>query len=256
LIGARGGFRVPAKGIAFVRYTTPEADGARKRMALRSGKHMGTETEIKLRVHDLKAFRAALKRLGARSVFSGTGRVHELNILFDTPENVLAKRGELLRIRTEQPESLSAKRSKPGAQRILLTFKRPIASTRALMRAPTRERHKVREEIELQVLDGDALARIFEGLGLSGWFRYEKFRTTFRLPKSLRWARGLLVELDETPIGTFVELEGPPQAIDRVAKALGFAKSDYIVTSYLGLYLQECRQRGEKAGDMVFQKGR
>jgi adenylate cyclase class 2 len=223
---------------------------------MRTGKQMGTETEIKLRVKDVKEFRAALQRLGARSVFSGTGRVHELNILFDTPGKERAKRGELLRIRTEKPESLSAKRSQPGTERALLTFKRPLTSARRPARALRRERHKVREEIELQVLDAGALAKIFEGLGMRGWFRYEKFRTTFRLPKSLRWAKGLLVELDETPIGTFVELEGPPQAIDRVARALGFSKRDYIVTSYLGLYLQECRQRSEKPGDMLFQKGR
>jgi adenylate cyclase, class 2 len=256
LIDARGGFRVPAKGIAFVRYTTPEGHGARKHTALRSGKHMGTETEIKLRVHNPKEFRATLKKLGARSVFAGTGRVHESNVLFDTSGNHLAKRGELLRIRTEKPESLSSKRSKPGTERTLLTFKRPVTSARAPARAPRRARHKVREELELQVLDADVLAKIFEGLGLRGWFRYEKFRTTFRLPESLRWAKGLLVELDETPIGTFVELEGPPQAIDRMARALGFSKRDYIVTSYLGLYLEECRQRGEKAEHMVFQKGR
>jgi adenylate cyclase, class 2 len=256
LIGARGEFRVPAKGIAFVRYTTPEGDAARKRMALRLRNQMGTETEIKLRVKDVKGLRAALKVLGARSVFAGSGRVHELNLLFDTPGNELAKRGELLRIRKERPESFSSKRSKPGTQRTLLTFKRPLTPARASAMAPRQERHKVREELELQVQDAEALAKIFEGLGLHGWFRYEKFRTTFRLPRSVRWARGLLVELDETPMGTFVELEGPPQAIDRAAKALGFSKRDYIVTSYLGLYLQECRQRGEKAGDMVFQKGR
>jgi len=46
---------------------------------------------------------------------------------------------------------------------------------------------------------------------MSGWFRYEKYRTTFRLPDSNAWANGLLIELDETPIGTFVELEGPPR---------------------------------------------
>jgi adenylate cyclase, class 2 len=218
---------------------------------------MGTETEIKLRVKDLKGFRAALTRMGARSVFGGTGRVHEWNILFDTREKELAKSGQLLRIRTETPErvtSPTSKRSKPKTERVLLTFKRPITAAHGPARAFRRERHKVREEIELQVLGGGALARIFEGLGMRGWFRYEKFRTTFRLPKSQLWAKGLLIELDETPIGTFVELEGPPGAIDRAARGLGFSKGDYIVTNYLGLYLQECRQRSEKPGDMVFQK--
>jgi adenylate cyclase class 2 len=86
------------------------------------------------------------------------------------------------------------------------------------------------------------------------WFRYEKFRTTYRLPRAQRWAEGLLIEVDETPIGTFVELEGPGSAIDRAAEALGFAKRDYIVANYFGLYFEECRRQGETPGDMLFAK--
>jgi adenylate cyclase, class 2 len=254
LIGARGGYRVPAKGIACVRYTTPEGDGGRKRTALRPGKQMATETEIKLRIDDVKKFRAALHKLGARPVFAGTGRVHEWNILFDTPENDRAKRGELLRIRTETPERPASQRSRSTTKRVLLTYKRPLHPAHAPTRPLDRQRHKVREEIELQVQDAEALTKIFQGLGMRGWFQYEKFRTTFRMPKSQTWAAKLLIELDETPIGTFVELEGPPKAIDRVAKALGFSKDEYIVTSYLSVYLQECQRRGEKTGDMVFRK--
>jgi len=89
-------------------------------------------------------------------------------------------------------------------------------------------RHKVREELEAEVGDPKNLARIFEALGMAGWFRYEKYRTTFRLPTSKSWAKGLLIELDETPIGTFVELEGPADAIDRAASELGFSKRDYV----------------------------
>jgi len=218
------------------------------------GRKMGTETEIKLRIDDLKGFRAVLKKLGARAVFPGTGRVHEWNVLFDTPRNQLKKRGQLLRIRTETPEQLASKRFQRKAQRVLLTFKRPMRSTHSPTRAFQQGRHKVREEIELELSDAAELATIFAGLGLRGWFRYEKFRTTFRLPKSQSWAKALLIELDQTPIGTFAELEGPPQAIDRIARALGFSKRDYILTNYLGLYLQECHRHGEKAGDMVFAK--
>ncbi len=57
------------------------------------------------------------------------------------------------------------------------------------------------------------------------------------------WARGLLIEVDETPIGTFVELEGPPAAIDRAATELGYSKRDYIVTNYLSLYVEDCRRK-------------
>jgi adenylate cyclase class 2 len=112
--------------------------------------------------------------------------------------------------------------------------------------------YKVREEIEVEVAEAGNLARIFEGLGMSGWFRYEKYRTTFRMPASKAWARGLLIELDETPIGTFVELEGPAAAIDRAAEELGFSKRDYVLKNYLRLYMEECRRKGREPSHMVF----
>ena len=72
--------------------------------------------------------------------------------------------------------------------------------------------------------------------------------------KSQRWARRLLIEMDETPIGVFVELEGPAKAIDRAAKLLGYSRRDYIVTNYLSLYLEECQRGGKKPSNMVFQE--
>jgi adenylate cyclase class 2 len=218
---------------------------------------MAHEIEIKLRVQDLNGFHLALKRLGARKAFGGTGRVHEWNVLFDTSQNELAKRRELLRIRAETPEQAAPKRTQSKTERVLLTFKRPTESEQTSLGSPVqRERHKVREEIELQVSDAAALTTILEGLGLRGWFRYEKFRTTFRLPASQKWADGLLIELDETPIGTFAELEGPPKAIDRAARELGYSQRDYILSNYLGLYLEDCQGRGEKPSNMVFAKGK
>jgi adenylate cyclase class 2 len=216
---------------------------------------MAHETEIKLHVHDLKALRQRLKRLGAGFVSGGSGRVHEWNELFDTLRQELGKNGQLLRIRKETAGKFLSNRRGRKEERVLLTFKRPVGAKPGRVRSrPRRERHKVREEIELQVANRDAMAEILEGLGLRGWFRYEKFRTTYRLPLSQTWAKGLLIELDETPIGTFIELEGPPKAIDRAAKELGFKKRDYVVTNYLSLYREECRRRGEKPCDMVFGK--
>ena len=89
-------------------------------------------------------------------------------------------------------------------------------------------------------------------MGLRPWFRYEKYRTTFRMPDSKPWANGLLIELDETPIGTFVELEGPATAIDRAAEELGFSKHDYVLKNYLRLYMEDCRRKGEQPLHMVF----
>jgi adenylate cyclase, class 2 len=138
-----------------------------------------------------------------------------------------------------------------------LTFKGPVASRPARRgKWTSRERHKVREEIEFRIDDAAKLGKILRELGMHPSFHYEKYRTTFHLPPARRWAKGLLIELDETPIGTFVELEGPPRAIDRAAKELGFSKKDYILTNYLRLNAEECRRRRVRAGDMLFRKRR
>jgi adenylate cyclase, class 2 len=214
---------------------------------------LAQETEIKLRISDSRALLRLLKKLGARPVGGGTGSVHQENVIFDTPQGQLAKHGQLLRIRTEIPKPNKSQRSGPPKKRFLLTFKRPIE--KLFESGPQdipKAIHKVRDELELEISDAGALSKIFEGLGMSGWFRYEKYRTTFRLPTSQTWAHGLRIELDETPIGTFVELEGPAEAIDRAAEQLGFSKRDYILKNYLALYVEDCRRKGEEPRHMVF----
>jgi adenylate cyclase class 2 len=205
---------------------------------------MGKEREIKLRIADLPALRRALGKLRARAV---RPRLHERNVLFDTTERTLANRQQLLRIRTELPIA----GRKKVAPRFLVTFKRPVLRSASSQKG---DRHKVRQEIELEVSCPMALSAIFEALGMRAWFQYEKFRTTFRLPASNAWATRLLIELDETPIGIFVELEGPANAIDRAAKALNFERSDYVLANYMTLYRDYCRSRGEEPGDMLFAK--
>lgn len=212
---------------------------------------MARETEIKLKIKDEKAFRRVLKKLGARP--QGTGRVHEENVIFDTPQGGLAKHGQLLRVRIETPEAGGKTKKEQAKQRVVLTFKRPVVRPMAGDASEVSHGlHKVREEIEVQVAEAQKLTEIFEGLGMSGWFRYEKYRTTFQLPGSKAWARGLLIELDETPIGTFVELEGAASAIDRAAEELGYSKRDYVSKNYLVLYMEECRRKGEQPRHMVF----
>lgn len=221
---------------------------------------MAQETEIKLRIADLEAFRKSLSRVKAKPVYRGSGRIHEMNLIFDTARGGLAKKAQLLRIRTETPVDEGALPHKQPPARGILTFKRPVSgpsksgdtSKPEVGASPegSTSHHKVRDEIETMVTDAGTLATIFEGLGMHGWFRYEKYRTTYRL--SARWARGLLVEMDETPIGNFAELEGPAKKIDRAARELGYSKKDYILKNYLTLFKEECRRRGVKPGDMLF----
>ncbi len=216
---------------------------------------MPNEIEIKLQIKDPKLLQRKLKRMGLVHAYPKITRVYETNLLFDTPDGGLAKHGQLLRIRTETCVSDKNKPVPKVPKRHLLTFKSPPESL--AIGTPTRQpsaggRYKVREETELVIIDAAALQKIFEGLGLRGWFRYEKYRSTYKFPARARWAEGLLVEVDATPIGTFVELEGPASAIDRAAREFGYTQADYILKNYLVLYLEECKKRGEQPTHMLF----
>ncbi len=246
------------------------------------------EVEIKCRAEDPAAFRRLLKRIGALPVTpywlltssakkgkAREPRVHEMNSLFDTPQGGLAKHGQLLRIRVETRDGQISKKQ-TRRERVVFTYKGPAieeGSASASADSPAKSlaapipgipslearfvstgRHKVREEIEVEVAQPAPLAAILKALGMRAWFQYEKFRSTYRFAARVHWALDLLIELDETPIGAFVELEGPPEAIDRAAALLGFARKDYITKSYLALYLDECRVQGSTPGNMLFAK--
>jgi adenylate cyclase class 2 len=199
---------------------------------------------VKLSVPGVAAARKKIAKLRAkvvrREVGGKDGRIHELNILFDTPDGGFARHGQLLRIRIE-----SAGGAKPkGPTRVLLTYKGPGEPQKDA-------RFKIRDEREVVVANDAAIRGILEALGLRGWFRYEKYRTTFALPSTARWAAGLQIELDETPIGVFLELEGPPDAIDRAAKELGFSRADYITKNYLLLHVENCRREGVSVAQLA-----
>jgi len=208
-----------------------------------------TEVEIKLRVANLAAVRRRLALARARP--TANGRVHEMNVLFDTPQGGFAKQGQLLRLRVERASGMVGKAGGAAKEHTVLTYKGPAIKNTSGGNGP-RKRYKMREEVEVGVADPERLRLILEALGLRGWFRYEKYRTSFQLPATCRWAAGLHVELDETPIGNFLELEGPTQAIDRAAELLGYSPRDYITQSYLALFLGESRKQGTPATDMVF----
>ena len=249
------------------------------------------EIEIKCGIEDVATFRRILKKVHARPVAPISSlsartkkgkragpRVHEMNSLFDTPQSGLAKHGQLLRVRVESEDKHRPKEKSLRFLRAILTYKGPALeenaarsglagspSTSAAQHSdPARNtsqfvpigRHKVREEIEVEVAEPVPLSSILEALGMRGWFRYEKFRTTYRMPASARWAKELLIDLDETPIGAFVELEGPAEAIDRAAVLLGFTSKEYITKSYLALYLEQCRAQGQTPGHMLFSPGK
>jgi adenylate cyclase class 2 len=62
----------------------------------------------------------------------------------------------------------------------------------------------------------------------------------------------VIVAVDETPVGVFVEIEGSEHGIAEMARLLGRRPDDYILDSYRGLFLK-CRDAAGLTGsDMVF----
>jgi adenylate cyclase class 2 len=211
--------------------------------------HAHQEIEIKLRVADASAFHFRLKQLRAREIIP---RTFESNTLYDTPSRNLIRGDRLIRIRIERPSVHAGKIGSPRIGNAILTYKGPSRSTQnsqtTLRKRKKRSRFKIRDEAEVAVSNPEEMRIILGALGLRPTFRYEKFRTTYKLPG----IRALKVEFDETPLGLFLELEGGASAIDRAARLLGYSQEDYVTQSYGALYVAECRHRGEKATNMVF----
>ena len=110
-------------------------------------------------------------------------------------------------------------------------------------------------EVETRVGDGALLREVLKSLGLREVFAYEKFRTVYVAATQASLPSAPQAAFDETPIGNYLELEGPAKWIDRVASRLGYSPRDYITATYRALYLQSCRTQGRKPRNMVF-KGR
>jgi adenylate cyclase class 2 len=187
----------------------------------------GSETEIKLEVPNLAALHRRLRQIGFRKV---QARHFESNTAFDFPDHRLWKARSLLRLRWADGQWL-------------LTYKCTPLESRG---------YKVRREIETRVEDGEQVREILEALGLRPAFRYEKYRTTYAVKTRERQAAGPLLVLDETPVGNYLELEGPKRWIDRVAARLGYRREDYVTASYGSLYRQKCGQQGIEPTNMVF----
>ncbi len=177
---------------------------------------MKLEREAKLRVADVAAARRAVEALGARL---RRARHLEDNLLLDDVSGRLAGQGSALRLRQADG-------------RAVLTFKGPRQEDASGL--------KVRPEIEFEVSDARDAAALLSALGFLPSFRYQKFREVWD------WKDAEIV-VDETPLGAFVEIEGPAVTIEEAARALGASPADYVVDSYPDLF----RAAGGR-GDMVF----
>jgi len=164
------------------------------------------EIEVKVPVPDLKAARERLAGLGAVLVRE---RHREENTLYDLKDGELGSGHRALRVRT-------------AGRKSFLTYKG----------APQKSRkYKVREEFETEVKNVRQTRKILAGLGYRPVFRYEKHRTVLRI-------KTLKICLDETAVGTFLELEGEREKIAKVSKQMGISKKDWIKLDYIALLIR------------------
>jgi len=181
------------------------------------------EREIKLRFDSAEAARAALGELGATPL---RARRLQDDSLLDMEDMRLQRAGCSLRLRRDGDDAT-------------ITWKGPVVP------GPM----KAREEVETVVGKADDAQVILGAIGFVLRFRYQKFREELMLD-------GLVVAIDETPVGTFVELEGDEASIASVAQRLGRTQSDYVLASYRSLFLEHRQATGGHGAHMVFDASR
>src|SRR5208283_4429364 len=179
------------------------------------------ETEVKIRVADLADVCRRIEALGFQIA---QPREFESNTLYDTESRSLLASGTLLRLRE-------------SGGRYFITWKGRYQA------GP----HKARPELETTLGSLDRMAQILGELGYEPVFRYEKYRREYRLA-----GQPGVITADETPIGSFLELEGPGTWIDETARQLGLRPADYVLESYARLYFKDCELRGIAPTNMVF----
>ena len=205
------------------------------------------EIELKFPVHDLALLQSRLPTLGFRL---DTPRTFEQNTLYDTTARTLRESRQILRLR------------RYGSLWTVTHKRLPCATDEECS-----TRYKIRIETETQVDDGPALGTIFEQLGYSPTFRYEKYRSEWSqinqtiggplfatesgLAEVPLPARSHLV-IDETPIGDYAELEGPPAWIDSTLEQLGVDPSICLTDSYGRLFLAWKERTGSPAEHLTF----
>lgn len=163
------------------------------------------ETEVKLRIPSAEALRPMLAALSFTPL---EPMQDEESVLWDRDGELFAKGGAL--------------RLRRYAGKSLLTWKGPQQPDPEL---------KIRPEIQTEISDHVAMEGVLSALGFVPVARMTKRRETFRREE-------LEACLDETSFGTYLELEGDPQAIRLAMEHLGLDASHIEPSSYAALFKQ------------------
>jgi adenylate cyclase class IV len=162
------------------------------------------ELEVKARVEDASALRAALVRAGAILEFQGD----MLDRRFDRGDR-LADRDEVLRVRVF--------RQADGAPAYaVLGWKGPHSK---------QGRYRRRAEAEARVADPDGVMTILERLGFAVSLRIDRRVEVYRLGEAV-------LRLEWYPdMDVLLEVEGEPAEIERAVAATGIARERFLAES-------------------------
>jgi adenylate cyclase class 2 len=186
---------------------------------------MNIEIEAKLKVNSLEEVERKLTEAGAEFEQEQL----QTDCHFDDANGTLQKTDRCLRLRRQLVDD---------SERFFLTYKG----------AKEESSFKRRQEIEIQIAEGDSVLNLFSALG------YEKVLTIEK--KRLIWRLGdCVVALDQLPlIGSFVEIEGPDeQKIAAVQKTLGLSRFPHIREGYAALIRAKLAELGKEQKEVFLQ---
>ena len=175
---------------------------------------------MKIPVAALAAVRERLAQVGGRCERASA---LEENWVLDDAQRTLAGAGRLLRVRR-------------AGDLAWLTLKEPGSFSGGV---------KSRVEIETAVGSAERTLALLAGLGFAPVRRYQKRRESWTLGR-------ITVALDETPIGEYVELEGPAELLAAAAASLGLDPRDAVTATYLDLWIAYRALHPGAPVDMVF----
>jgi predicted adenylyl cyclase CyaB len=164
---------------------------------------LASELELKAVVPDPTALRRALRAAGARETFRGMLRDRRL----DRSERREAD--QVLRIREWQPAQ--------GTGRVVVGWKGPVSVSS--------EGYKQREEVECAVQDATGALALFAALGyrvVQVIDRYVELHQLAEAVARLEWYPRMDV---------LVEIEGSPGGMERLIRATGLPRGDYVADS-------------------------
>lgn len=150
--------------------------------------------------------------------------IYELNLLLDRTVNPLEDDFQRLRLRLQGTV-------------VTLTYKRSLKKEDGVA---------YREEIETEVEDFENMKLILERLGYHTHFVYEKYRSVFKLDDCV-------LMLDDTPIGTYLEIESASLGqIKQMAQRLEVDPDAAMATGYHQLFMEWKAAVGADMRDMLF----